>query len=49
MLQWVRTSDALSGLAMRLRGVAAVALDTESDSLHHFPEKVCLVHWRSRT
>jgi ribonuclease D len=28
---------------MRLRGSTAVALDTESDSLHHFPEKVCLL------
>jgi ribonuclease D len=43
MLQWVRTSEALSRLALRLRGAAAVALDTESDSLHHFPEKVCLL------
>jgi ribonuclease D len=30
-------------LADRLKGTGAIALDTESDSLHSFPEKVCLV------
>jgi ribonuclease D len=30
-------------LATRLRDIRAIALDTESDSLHSFPEKVCLV------
>jgi ribonuclease D len=41
--QWVRTPDAISRLADRLRHAVAVAVDSESDSLHHFPEKVCLV------
>jgi ribonuclease D len=41
--QWVRTPDGLARLAGELSGVAAVAVDSESDSLHHFPEKVCLV------
>ena len=41
--QWVRTPEALSRLVARLRGAEAVAVDSESDSLHHFPEKVCLV------
>jgi ribonuclease D len=41
--QWVRTPEELSRLAARLRGAEAVAVDSESDSLHHFPEKVCLI------
>lgn len=41
--QWVRTPEELGVLADRLRGAQAVGLDTESDSLHSFPEKVCLV------
>jgi ribonuclease D len=41
--QWVRTPEALAQLVSHLRGVAALAIDSESDSLHHFPEKVCLV------
>lgn len=40
---WVRTPDALAAMAAHLAGSSAVALDTESDSLHHFPEKVCLL------
>jgi len=40
---WVRTPTALAALAEHLTTAPAVALDTESDSLHHFPEKVCLV------
>ena len=41
--QWVRTPEALSRLVESLRGAEALAVDSESDSLHHFPEKVCLV------
>lgn len=40
---WVRTEAALLAMAGHLGGASAVALDTESDSLHHFPEKVCLL------
>ncbi len=43
MPQWVRTPDALARLAVRLSGATVVGVDTESDSLHHFPEKVCLL------
>lgn len=40
---WVRTQDELRALAGRLARTDAIALDSESDSLHHFPEKVCLL------
>jgi ribonuclease D len=40
---WVRTAAELDALATRLRGAAAVAVDTEADSLHHYPGKLCLV------
>jgi ribonuclease D len=46
--RWVRTPEALSWLADHLRHAEAVAMDTESDSLHHFPEKVCLVQLGTR-
>ncbi len=41
--RWVRTPEALVQLAASLRGTQTLAVDSESDSLHHFPEKVCLV------
>jgi ribonuclease D len=41
--QWVGTAEGLRTLADRLRGARAIGLDTESDSLHSFPEKVCLI------
>jgi len=41
--QWVRTPEELFRLATSLRGIGTMAVDSESDSLHHFPEKVCLV------
>jgi ribonuclease D len=47
--QWVRTPEALSRLVACLRGAEAVAVDSESDSLHHFPEKVCLVQLATPT
>jgi len=41
--RWVRTADDLDALASELRGAAAIAIDTEADSLHHYPGKLCLV------
>jgi ribonuclease D len=40
---WIRESGRLAALAERLRAAGEVALDTESNSLHHFPERVCLI------
>jgi ribonuclease D len=40
---WVRTPESLAGLARCLDGCRAIGLDTESDSLYHHHEKVCLV------
>jgi ribonuclease D len=41
--RWIRTTGELAELVGSLAGRRAVALDTESDSLHHHREKVCLV------
>lgn len=41
--RWVRTTEALARLADALSSEPAIALDTESDSLHHHRAKVCLV------
>ena len=43
MTRWIRTTGELAELVGSLAGRRAVALDTESDSLHHHREKVCLV------
>lgn len=40
---WVRQSGGVARLAAALRPSPAVALDTEADSLHHYPERLCLV------
>jgi ribonuclease D len=40
---WIRTADELNALAETLRGAGALAIDTEADSLHHYPGKLCLV------
>ncbi len=40
---WVRSGAALTAMVRHLSTAPAVALDTESDGLHHFPEKVCLL------
>src|SRR4029079_9409066 len=39
----IRTAEDLAGLAVELGGAPAVAIDTEGDSLHHYPGKLCLV------
>jgi ribonuclease D len=41
--RWVRTHEALRELAGSLAVCRAIGLDTESDSLYHHFEKVCLV------
>jgi ribonuclease D len=43
MTKWIRTQEQLARLAESLSVASALALDTESDSLHHHVEKVCLV------
>jgi len=40
---WIRTPEALAGLARSLEGCRAIGLDSESDSLYHHFDKVCLV------
>ena len=44
---WIRTPQDLTLLAASLEGAAAVAIDTEADSLHHYPGKLCLVQLAS--
>ena len=41
--RWIRTPADLDALAASLRDAVAVAIDTEADSLHHYPGKLCLV------
>ena len=41
--RWIRTPEELAALAAALEGAATVAIDTEADSLHHYPGKLCLV------
>ncbi|HZP38637.1 MAG TPA: HRDC domain-containing protein [Methylomirabilota bacterium] len=40
---WIRTPEDLASLTSELAGAPAVAIDTEADSLHHYPGKLCLV------
>jgi ribonuclease D len=40
---WIRTADEAEALARHLQGVPAIAIDTEADSLHHYPERLCLI------
>jgi ribonuclease D len=40
---WIRTPDEADALARDLHGAQAVAIDTEADSLHHYPERLCLI------
>jgi ribonuclease D len=45
--RWVRSREELLDLVGSLSGCRALALDSESDSLHHHAEKVCLVQLTS--
>jgi ribonuclease D len=40
---WIRTAADAEALARDLAAAPAVAMDTEADSLHHYPERLCLV------
>jgi ribonuclease D len=40
---WIRSPEELADAARHLAACAAIALDSESDSLHHHVEKVCLL------
>jgi ribonuclease D len=40
---WIRTPTELRELVRELEAAEAVALDTEADSLHHYPERLCLI------
>jgi ribonuclease D len=40
---WIRSAAQAETLARELSGLPAVALDTEADSLHHYPERLCLI------
>ena len=40
---WVNTADRLAELVGRLTGTAEIAVDTEGDSLHHYPARLSLV------
>jgi ribonuclease D len=42
-MTWIRTQPALEELARSLESCRAIGLDTESDSLYHHRDKVCLV------
>jgi len=41
--RWIRTPEEVRALLASLHGCRALALDSESDSLYHHVEKVCLV------
>lgn len=41
--RWIRTPSDLEALARSLAAAGSVAVDTEADSLHHYPGKLCLV------
>jgi ribonuclease D len=47
MPPWIHTAEELRAFVARLEGGRALALDSESDSLHHYKEKVCLLQMAS--
>jgi len=40
---WIQSAAGLAGLVRALTGAAEVAVDTEGDSLHHYPARLSLV------
>src|SRR3990172_6705181 len=43
IIRLVERPDELAALARQLAGQARIAVDSESDSFHHYHEKVCLL------
>lgn len=41
--RWVQSADELAALVRALEGAVEVAVDTEGDSLHHYPARLSLV------
>jgi len=41
--RWIRTIGELEMLVDQLAGAGSISVDTEADSLHHYPGKLCLV------
>src|SRR5262245_55467853 len=46
---WIRSAAELATLAASLAGARLLAIDTEADSLHHYPGKLCLVQIADET
>ncbi len=46
--RWVDTPDELARLVSDLRAEEIVGVDTESDSFHHYKERVCLIQFSTR-
>jgi ribonuclease D len=46
--KYIETKEALLAWAEHLRDADIIAVDTESDSLHHFREKVCLIQMTAK-
>jgi ribonuclease D len=40
---WIQSAEGLAALVRRLAGAAEIAVDTEGDSLHHYPARLALV------
>jgi ribonuclease D len=40
---WIQSVEGLAALVRRLAGAAEIAVDTEGDSLHHYPARLALV------
>jgi ribonuclease D len=40
---WIQSVEGLTALVRRLAGAAEIAVDTEGDSLHHYPARLALV------
>src|SRR5947209_18399172 len=41
--RWVENDADLAEVSQRLRAPGEIALDTEGDSLHHYPERLSLI------
>ena len=47
--QWVETADHLDRAIEEIGASSVIGIDTESDSFHHYREKVCLIQFSTKT